>query len=285
VTARVAARALFVRIILGLTLSVIAGIAFAQSAPGVGPASIVQPDLKRLIDEGVLRVALPAFDLPSFVTVDKQGELTGYEVLMIRRLARELGLRVEFVREARTFDEIVKHVAEGRAHIGVGKLQRTLSRAMLVNFSDPYLVLRHAILYNRAALVKETGDRELVDVLRNLKGPIGVIKGSAWVENAKRNFPGARVIEYASWEPDIIRAVLQGQVVAAYRDEFETKKYIKDHPQDVIPLGSAVLTDVMAQISIVVDPKLPGLLRWINIFIEVSSVRTSVDALLGLKGR
>ncbi len=274
------------RLILCVAFSAIMGLALAQGGQSAKPANpLVQPDLKQLLNEGVLRVAIPAFELPAFVMTDKQGGLAGYEIAMVRRLGKELGLRVEFIREAKTFDEIVKHVAEGRAHIGIGKLQRTLGRALLINFSDPYLSLRHAVLYNRAALAKEMGDRDLVDTLRSLSGPIGVIKGSAWVENAKRNFPHAQVIEYTKWEPDIIAAVSQGKVLAAYRDEFETKKYIKENPQDIIPLGSAILTDATAQISIVVDAKLPGLLRWINVFIEVSSVRTSVDALLGLKGK
>jgi len=38
----------------------------------------------------------------------------------------------------------------GRADIGISKLSQTYYRLVRVRFSDPYITLRHALLYNRA---------------------------------------------------------------------------------------------------------------------------------------
>lgn len=59
-------------------------------------------------------------------------------------------MRVRFVREAKTFDEIVTMVVDRRADIAVAYLSDTLERARLVRFTRTYVQVKPAVLLNRS---------------------------------------------------------------------------------------------------------------------------------------
>lgn len=115
-------------------------------------------DLKTIVDRGALQVSLTRFDLPAFHW--RSGELfAGPEVELARQLARALGVAVKFVDEAPSFDSVIDAVATGRADIGISKLSQTYYRLMRVRFSEPYITLRHALLYERAGAAARAKDR------------------------------------------------------------------------------------------------------------------------------
>ena len=63
-----------------------------------------------------------------------------------------LGVRIEFLDGAPSFDAVVDDVAQGRADIGISKLSQTYYRLIRVRFSEPYITLSHALLFERAAV-------------------------------------------------------------------------------------------------------------------------------------
>ena len=126
------------------------GDAAAQPAPS--------RDLKTIVDRGTLQVALTRFDLPAFHW--RSGELfAGPEIELARQLARALGVAVNFLDDAPSFDSVIDTVASGRADIGISKLSQTYYRLMRVRFSEPYITLRHALLYERAGVAARAKDR------------------------------------------------------------------------------------------------------------------------------
>ena len=84
-------------------------------------------DLQSIVDAKVLRVALTRFDLPAFHMRKPDGMLTGAEIEMAEQIGRALGMKVEFIDEANSFDAVVDLVAAGRADIGIGQLFTDLS--------------------------------------------------------------------------------------------------------------------------------------------------------------
>ena len=94
-----------------LAFSVDLGLARAQS--------VLPPDIERIRSSGELRVAMTADLWPPFFFLNKNKELMGLDVDLATEIARRLGVRVRFVREAKTFDEIVTMVVDRRADIAV----------------------------------------------------------------------------------------------------------------------------------------------------------------------
>ena len=96
-------------------------------------------DLQSIVDAKVLRVALTRFDLPAFHTRSPNGTLTGAEIDLAEQIGRALGIKVEFIDVADSFDAVVDLVAADRADIGISKLSQTYRRLHRVRFSEPYI--------------------------------------------------------------------------------------------------------------------------------------------------
>src|SRR5215831_11109569 len=150
-------------------------------------------------------------------------------MVLAEQIGRALGVKIEFIDDADSFDAVIDLVATDRADIGISKLSQTYRRLHRVRFSEPYITLRHAFLFNRAVIAQDPERRPPGIVLQGFSGRLGVIAGSAYVDFAKINFPAAKVIEARSWD-DVIANLLTGKVDAIYRDEFEIRRIVKNNP-------------------------------------------------------
>ena len=264
-------RALFSAVALALSV--------AQSIAAADPR-----DLQAIVDGAVLRVAITRFDLPAFHVRAPDGTPAGPEIDMARQIGRALGVKVEFVDSADSFDAVVDFVAQGRADIGVSKLSQTYDRLKRVRFSDPYVTLRHALLFNRAAIARAAAGRPPAAVLQKYSGRLGVIAGSAYVEFARRNFPDAAVVEERGWEAAVDH-LLAGGVDALYRDEFEIRRVLKNRPALNVKLGSAVIIDQTALLSIAICDSCSKLQEFLNYHVGRSRGAFTLQSLLDSEGK
>jgi ABC-type amino acid transport substrate-binding protein len=224
-------------------------------------------------------VAITKFDLPAFHWHTSNGELAGPEIELTRLIGRLLKVGVEFVDDCPTFDSVIDTVASGRADIGVSKLSQTPRRILHVRFSEPYLVLREAFLFNRATIGTLAQGRPPEEVLRAFNGAIGVIAKSAYVEFAERNFPDAQIIEMQTWE-DSIDALVNNRVDAVYRDEFEIRRVLKSNPALNVRFGSAAFTDQKSYLSFAICESCVRLQQFINYQIADNRVPFTLPGLL-----
>jgi polar amino acid transport system substrate-binding protein len=268
-------RSLFRTAVLALCIGLWSLPAAAQSPSRSG----LPRDLLSIVDAKVLRVAVTRFDLPAFHVRGPDGALLGPEIEMAQQIGRALGVRVEFVDDAESFDSVVDFVADGRADIGVSKLSQTYNRLKRVRFSEPYVTLRHALLFNRVAIARAAAGRPPAAVLQKYKGRLGVIAGSAYVDFAHRNFPDATVVEARNWDA-AIESLLGGQVDAVYRDEFEIRRVLKNKPSLNVQLGSAMIVDQSALLSVAICDSCSKLQEFINYHIGMTRGAFTLKGLL-----
>jgi polar amino acid transport system substrate-binding protein len=236
-------------------------------------------DLQSIVDAKVLRVAVTRFDLPAFHVRRPDGTLAGAEIDMAEEIGRALGVKVEFVDDADSFDAVVDLVATNRCDIGLSKLSQTYRRLHRVRFSEPYIRFRHALLFNRSVIAQDAERRSPAEVLQGYSGRIGVIAGSAYVDFAKANFPGATVVEVRTWE-DAIATLLAGKVDAIYRDEFEIRRIVKNNPALNVKFGTAAITDQEALLSIAICDTCSKLQEFINYHVERTKHNWTLKTLL-----
>lgn len=246
--------------------------------------ALMPPDIQAILDRGKLRVSLLGRDNPPFFLVDedKAAEdqpLVGLDVNIAEALAEELGVEVEFIREAQTFDDVVDLVYRGEADLAISKLSQTLKRARKIRFSQPYLIMRQGLLVNRLQLTKVANGEQPAVAIRNLSGRIGVIKDSSYVNFTKEKFPNGSVVEYPNWEATIA-AVVAGEVVAAYRDELEVKKVALVKPDVALQLQTVALTDTRDAIAIAVPWSSGQLLAFVNQYLQSTDMNYTADTLL-----
>jgi len=261
---------MYYRIIRALLLALVSAVTFGGMA--------VARDMAAIKASGHLIVAVPAMTSPPF-TFERNGELMGIDIDLVRSIADTLGVHPEFIRQGRTFNEAIDLVAAEQADMGIGKISRTVKRAANVLFTEPYATLNHALLVNRLRLAEMSGDRPVAEAMQSYGGSIGVIAGSSFADYAHSVFPHANIVEFDTWD-QVVSAVAQGDVSAAYRDAFEARLVLKIHPDIAMKVRVIVIDDIQDTIGIAVSPSSFMLQNFLNVFLEVNKIHYDASKLI-----
>jgi polar amino acid transport system substrate-binding protein len=224
------------------------------------------PDIRGIIDRGTLTVAMYEKDMPPFFMQGPGGVLTGIDVRLAEDIAKNLGVRVQFNRKAKTFNEVIDIVAKGEADIGISLLSATPQRAIKVLFSEPYITVHPALLVNRLYEANTRKRNTLDQLLRKPENPIGVIGGSAYERYARDFFPGARVIPYPDWV-SLKKAVVKGEVFAVLQSEATLNIMITEEPELYITLRKVELKGREDYLSCAIPATHVHFLKWVNTLI------------------
>jgi ABC-type amino acid transport substrate-binding protein len=235
-------------------------------------------DLSAIKSSGTLIVAIPDVRTPPFF-FDDHGELKGLDIDLAKSIAESLGVRISFNRDAKSFNDAVQLVAAGRADMAAAKISRTLARAQTVLFTEPYIVLPHALLVNRLRFAEIARGKPVAEVLQHFNGTLGVIAKSSFVGFARNNFPQASIVEFDDWDA-AVDAVSKGKITAAYRDAFEIKRMFKIKPDLVLTVRSVLIDDITDNISIAVGANSFHLQNYLNLFLNQNNIKYSSDQIL-----
>lgn len=259
---------------------------FSMSVFAQGPAitladgQVAGQSIARILERGELRVAMHATDqVPFFYRRD--GTTQGTDVELAQGIAEALGVELRLIRTENSFDGVVDQAVFGAVDLSISKISRTLSRSKRVSFSVPYATFRQAFLVNRVEFARIEAGRSLRDVFLDFDGKIGVIARSSFAAFARQNFPAATIVEYPTYQ-DVVDAVIEGNVVAGYRDEFEVKKVLQSDPSLSLTLRTVTFDDLVDTIGIVVPLESPTLLAFVNMFLEQKYRPLRIEYLLEL---
>lgn len=241
-------------------------------------------DIQKILDNGKLRIAMYFEDVPPFFMTTQSGEFIGIDVVLSKNIAELLGVEVEFLREAKTYDQIVDLVDQRNADIAISVLSNTLERAMRVNFSKSYVKLYHVLLINRLKFAKwqkkyRKYDRQPRKILNHTDINIAVIAGSAYVNFAKRDYPQAHVVPFTSLN-EAVDNVIQGHVIAMLYDQVEINNWHLAHPEGGLNLQTTILKDRKDTIAFAVHRDDTHLLTWLNLYLEKKQMDGSLAQLL-----
>jgi polar amino acid transport system substrate-binding protein len=249
---------------IGIALAAAIGIALPAHADPP-----VLPDLKPIMDRGKLVVALRSEDVAPVVSTDAAGTLGGFDVDLARALARQLGVEVEFRRQARSSDQVVDAVARKEADIGMGLLSVRADWAMQVLFTRPYARQAIAAFVNRKRAVALGGRCPTLTDIRALarqQGQIGIQRQSATAGWFREGVPDAQAQEFDRLD-DLFEAALAGKVLLTVQGEIGARVLLHARPAASIQLQLCVLDTRPDPIAIAVRPDAPGLARWIDAFL------------------
>jgi len=257
--------------LLTLLLLAFSSIVLAQLPTSTVP---LPPDIAGIKKKNVLIVSMTKKDVPPFFSGDAEN-IRGLDVEIARRIGVLLGVPVEFRRDAESFAEVVEQVRDGRADLAVSKLSITGPRLLTVQFSEPYIRLKQAMIINRLWLSQNSQGREVYEVLRTFNGKISFIKNSSYDTFARTNFPKAVYLPEESWDT-IINNVTNGKIAAGYRDEFEIKKISFEKPEAAITTKTVTISDSIDNIAVAVNNNSVQLLSVVNYVIrnEYSNIDT-----------
>ncbi|MCG6931158.1 MAG: transporter substrate-binding domain-containing protein [Desulfofustis sp.] len=90
--------------------------------------------IETILQRGALRVGMDTFQ--PWAMKDKNGEFIGFEIDVARRLAEDMGVKVEFVPTA--WSGIIPALLTGKFDVIIGGMGILPKRALKVNFTQPY---------------------------------------------------------------------------------------------------------------------------------------------------
>ena len=239
---------------------------FGQASAAETSHTEYPPDIQRILDRGELVVALPQDDVLPYFYV-KDGELRGSDIDLARGLARQFQVNARFNRTSKTFNGVLDVITRGEADLAICMLSRTFARASRVRFSEPYLILRHALAVNQTKLALMAKTKDLQTVIQNFEGSIGVRAGGTYFDFAQKNFPKAKVTGYTSWN-EATAAVKRGELDAVYGDDFQIKLLMQSDARNSLILRTFVFTDTQDPLAIAVRNDSHQLLSLVNLYLS-----------------
>lgn len=114
----------------------LAGVA-ATVAVGTANAGAIDDAVKR----GTLRVGMDPTYMP-FEMTNKRGEIIGFEVDIIKAMAKSMGVKLEMVSTA--YDGIIPALMTNKFDIITSGMTLTQERNLKLNFSEPFIVVGQA---------------------------------------------------------------------------------------------------------------------------------------------
>lgn len=206
----------------------------AVLVPGAWAAEKKGSALDSIVERGVLRVGFDTF-VP-WAMKDKDGEFTGFEIDVARRLAQDMGVQVEFV--PTKWSGIVPSLLTGKFDIIIGGMGILPSRNLKVNFSFPYEYSGMSLVAN---LKVAPGLHSLAD-FNKPEITLAVKTGASSVTAAQKHIPLATLRMFDD-EAQALQEVLNGRAQAMVASApFPEQQAIRHEGRLYLPLDGETFT-------------------------------------------
>ena len=189
-------------------------------------------------------------DKAPFGYVDENGAYQGYDVYFAERIAKDLGVEVEYVSTDPA--SRVENVATGKVDIILANFTVTPERAQQVDFALPYMQVMLGVVSPDGAVitdVEELNGKQLI-----------VVKGTTAETYFEENHPDVTLVKYDEYA-DAYNALLDGRGDAFSTDNTEVLAWALTNPGFTVGIDALGNADTIAP---AVQKGNESLLNWIN---------------------
>jgi polar amino acid transport system substrate-binding protein len=207
-----------------------------MSATGCSNAPAQSATSKSLVENvlksGTLRVGLDYFVPWAFK--DKDGNLAGFEVDVANKLAKDMGVKVQFV--PTEWSGIIPALLTDKFDVVIGGMGTTTERALKVNFTIPYEWSGMDVVVNKKLLPNVT----TLEELNKESVVIAVHLGTTAEASIKKYCPNAQVHKFDT-DDAMVQDMLNGNSVAAFSSIPTPAFWVADYPDTLYrPLGGVI---------------------------------------------
>lgn len=230
----------------------------ALRAAGVREQLANESALEQVLQSGVLRVGMSTF-VP-WAMKDKTGNLIGFEIDVATRLAKDMGVKAEFV--PTSWSGIIPALLTGKFDIIIGGMGIRPERNLKVNFSIPYDYTGMSLLANRQRAKGFT----TLGAFNRPHVEIAARMGTTAAAAAKQYLPRARLRLFDD-EAKAVQELLLGRVHAVVASAPLPQFQARKHPDKLfVPIPG---TFTREPIGFAVRKGDPDLLNYLDSWIRV----------------
>lgn len=193
-------------------------------------------------------------DKAPFGYIDENGKYQGYDVYFAERIAKDLGVDVEYVSTDPA--SRVEYAATGKVDIILANFTVTEERAQQVDFALPYMKVKLGVV---------SPDNALITDVEQLNGKnLIVVKGTTAETYFTENYPEINLQKYDEYA-DAYNALLDGRGDAFSTDNTEVLAWAISNPGFTVGIDALGNADTIAP---AVQKGNTTLLQWLNDEIE-----------------
>lgn len=193
-------------------------------------------------------------DKAPFGYVDENGKYQGYDVYFADRIAKDLGVKVEYVSTDPA--SRVEYAATGKVDIVLANFTVTEERAQQVDFALPYMKVKLGVV---------SPDNALITAVEQLNGKnLIVVKGTTAETYFEKNYPDVKLQKYDEYA-DAYNALLDGRGDAFSTDNTEVLAWAIENSGFTVGIDALGNADTIAP---AVQKGNTTLLEWLNDEIE-----------------
>tara|TARA_R110001592_G_scaffold363396_2_gene687774 strand:+ start:206589 stop:207419 length:831 start_codon:yes stop_codon:yes gene_type:complete len=157
------------------------------------------PVLDRVVEQGVLRVAMSGDQQPFNFIFGKSKSVIGFDVDLAEALASSMKVELDVMRMP--FDELIDAVEQGRADMVISGMTITAQRTRKVSFVGPYMLSGKSLLAT-AKLMKETKTKDIAG-LNNPQVNLVALKGSTSESFVQQKLPKASLTAVTNYDEGV----------------------------------------------------------------------------------
>lgn len=240
---------IFVKFIAAVITAVLLAGALAGCGKGEGGTASSFRTLDEIKESGKIVIGVFSDKAP-FGYVDEYGEYQGYDVYFAERIAKDLGVAVEYVSTDPA--SRVEYVATGKVDIILANFTVTEERAKQVDFALPYMKVMLGVV---------SPDESLITDVEQLNGKnLIVVKGTTAETYFEKNHPDINLQKYDEYA-DAYNALLDGRGDAFSTDNTEVLAWALSNKGFTVGIDALGNADTIAP---AVQKGNTTLLTWLN---------------------
>ncbi len=195
--------------------------AIAASAADIQKELRQGSTIEKIIRSGKMRVGMSTF-VP-WAMQDKKGEWIGFEIDVAKKLAEDMGVKVEFV--PTKWEGLIPSLLTGKFDLIIAGMMGTPQRALKINFTQPYDFSVMNLVANKkvAAGFNTAADFNRPDVTVLCRN------GTTAVPAVKRNLPKAKLLLFSENGP-MVQELLNGKAHIVVASSPEPAQLATKHP-------------------------------------------------------
>lgn len=229
-----------------VALGILAGCGGAVEETG---GDVVYRTLDEIKESGVVRIGVFS-DKNPFGYVDENGEYQGYDIYFAERIAKDLGVEVEYV--STDAANRVEYLTTGKVDIVLANFTVTEERAESVDFALPYMKVALGVVSPDDALI--TSPEQLIGK------KLIVTKGTTAETFFTENYPEIELVKFDQYT-EAYNALLDGRGDAFSTDNTEVLAWALQNDGYTVGIESIGNLDTIAP---AVSKGNETLLNWIN---------------------
>ena len=210
-------------------------LAASTSAGEIQRKLVAESAIEQIAKRGVMKVGMDVF-VP-WAMKDKKGELIGFEIDIAKKVAADLGVKIEFV--PTKWSGIIPALITGKFDVLIGGMTITTQRNLKINFTRPYYFTEQGLMAHKT---KAAGFR-----VKDFNKPgvtIAARLGSTAAVAAKQRFPKAKLRLFDD-EPAAVQELRNGNVHAMVSAQPLPSATARQYPKTIMVYSEVMMHEAI----------------------------------------